>query len=342
MSYELRPHIVLDDVEQACIRRLAGDLATHDFVGDAEAYVAQAQFLSRALPDRLFRALQQFRRWSDNSGGLLIRGLPTGPVAETPRLPLNASETVPVAAAVLSLIAAVLGEQYGFAPELGGKIVQSILPVRGAEKTQESVNSESDLYIHTEMAFTKNRADYVGLLGLRQDHEAVAKTTLSPAAAVVHLMSKADLAVLSCPRFTTTVDGSFLKGLGCSTGIRIGQIAVLSGDSERPRLRADFAETDGTDSESRAVLARLREAAHTAAVAVRLNPGDLLVVDNTYAFHGRTAFTPRWDGQDRWLLRTFVTRDLHCSVGDRPGDGRIVDTNYFRDPEALPDARKDD
>ena len=37
-----------------------------------------------------------------------------------------------------------------------------------------------------------------------------------------------------------------------------------------------------------------------------LEPGDLLMVDNRRAVHARTAFRPRYDGQDRWLQRVYA------------------------------------
>ena len=55
-------------------------------------------------------------------------------------------------------------------------------------------------------------------------------------------------------------------------------------------------------------------------------PGDLLVIANDRAWHGRTRFTPRWDADDnRWLLRTSIMRDLARSGPHRPGGGRVID-----------------
>ena len=52
----------------------------------------------------------------------------------------------------------------------------------------------------------------------------------------------------------------------------------------------------------------------------------VLVVDNNTAVHGRTPFTPRFDGTDRWLQRTFVVADLAGSAGDRRG--RVITTHF--------------
>ena len=66
-----------------------------------------------------------------------------------------------------------------------------------------------------------------------------------------------------------------------------------------------------------------RRAYHT---SVALEAGDLLVVDNAVAVHGRSPFTPRFDGTDRWLQRTFVVSDLAPSAADRRG--RVITTRF--------------
>lgn len=57
-----------------------------------------------------------------------------------------------------------------------------------------------------------------------------------------------------------------------------------------------------------------------------LEAGDLLVIDNAVAVHGRTPFTPRFDGTDRWLQRTFVVSDLRSSDAERRG--RVIATHF--------------
>ncbi|HRE02697.1 MAG TPA: TauD/TfdA family dioxygenase, partial [Ilumatobacteraceae bacterium] len=59
---------------------------------------------------------------------------------------------------------------------------------------------------------------------------------------------------------------------------------------------------------------------------VLLEPGDLLIVDNSMVVHGRSPFTPRFDGTDRWLQRAFVVDDLAPSAAER--DGRVITTVF--------------
>ncbi len=70
----------------------------------------------------------------------------------------------------------------------------------------------------------------------------------------------------------------------------------------------------------------LGEATSACHTSVALEAGDLLVVDNTVAVHGRTPFTARFDGTDRWLQRSFVVSDLAPSAADRRG--RVITTHF--------------
>ena len=66
----------------------------------------------------------------------------------------------------------------------------------------------------------------------------------------------------------------------------------------------------GIDQEADDALRAARRGHREHHTAVALEPGDLLIIDNTVAVHGRSPFTPRFDGTDRWLQRTFVVSDL--------------------------------
>jgi L-asparagine oxygenase len=235
----------------------------------------------------------------------------------------------------MSILASKLGEQYGFKPELGGRIVQDVLPVAGVEETQQSISSNVRLEDHVEMAFSDYRSDYVGLLCIRPDHERVAATTLASIDRILPSLDSETVRILREPRFKTELDESFVVGGDFRNRIWIGPIAVLSGEGRRPRLRGDFALTLGLDTEAEAALESLQGATEKATCAVVLDAGDLVIVDNHHAFHGRTLFRARYDGRDRWLLRTFVIRDLSRTEDVRPGDGRIVDTDYSLGADVL-------
>jgi hypothetical protein len=37
-----------------------------------------------------------------------------------------------------------------------------------------------------------------------------------------------------------------------------------------------------------------------------ISAGDILIIDNDVTVHGRSSFTPRYDGTDRWLKRLLI------------------------------------
>ena len=335
MSTITPSQITLTDEDRDAFLLLARELEGIDPVEQAEEFIFTAQLLSAGLPERIRRMLARFRRSGGDAGGLLVRGLPVDPVPPTPEHADFAMGVHTPAARVFALAAALAGEQYGFHAELRGRIVQDILPVAGFEDTQQSISSRAPLELHCETVFTENRADVIGLLCLRPDPERIAGTVLTSTSMFLPLLDDKTVAILHEPRFSTTVDGSFLRGGKIDHPIVVGPIKVLDGAYERPRLRCDFAETRGLDDQAQAALDALYQAACDTLIEVRLNAGDLLLIDNHDAFHGRTPFTFHRRPDDRWLLRTFITRDLSRSRADRPGDGRIVDRDYTVGPSVM-------
>jgi alpha-ketoglutarate-dependent taurine dioxygenase len=84
----------------------------------------------------------------------------------------------------------------------------------------------------------------------------------------------------------------------------------------------------GVDAEAEAAIGALVTAIAERHTGAALEPGDLLVVDNSVAVHGRSPFRAHFDGTDRWLQRVFVVADLTPSAADRRG--RIITTRFAR------------
>ena len=82
----------------------------------------------------------------------------------------------------------------------------------------------------------------------------------------------------------------------------------------------------GIDEEADDALAEFGRALAAHHDGVVLEPGDLLVIDNDVVVHGRSPFSARFDGTDRWLQRTFVVDDLAASAGERTG--RVITTVF--------------
>ncbi len=222
----------------------------------------------------------------------------------------------------LLTVARRLGQPVGYAPEHGGDLVQNISPVARDAQRQVSTSSRSTLAFHTEAAFHPHRPRYLLLLCLKGDPAAA--TTLCSVRALTNALSPRDRAVLATPRFTTAADESYVGGPSSQRSL---PRAILTGDLARPKLWLDADLMRGTDDEAQGALERLSALASELATGVVLEAGDLLVVDNDVAVHGRSPFKPRFDGTDRWLQRTFVVADHTAADGER--DGRIISTRFL-------------
>jgi alpha-ketoglutarate-dependent taurine dioxygenase len=289
-------------------------------VGSAE-FTSAVRRASRALPESVHGALLEFADESHPSGALLVRGIPIGDLPHTPPTTTTPSAKSLVSEQVLLAAGRVLGQPIGYLPEHGGDIIQNLIPTRDGAYRQVSTSSAVTLAWHTEAAFHPHRPRFLLLLCLRGDP--AARTTLCSIHEVVEALSLRTRWLLSEPLYRTAVDESY-------TGSRSQQLGplvpVLSGDLDAPRMVFDADLMTGVSAEATSALAELTaliEAHHTYVV---LQAGDLLVVDNSRAVHGRSPFTPRFDGTDRWLQRTFVVSDLAASAGER--QGRVISTRF--------------
>ena len=283
--------------------------------------VGPAGRAARLMPAAVHDALVSFADAAHPSGALLVRGAPIGTVGPTPARPTDVGDKDRTSEFTLLAVARRLGQPVGYLPEHGGDIVQNIVPVAGTADRQVSTSSKVELMFHTEAAFHPHRPRFLVLLCLRGDP--AAHTTLSSIGEVLPLLAPDVVTTLFAPRFRTAVDESYLHGRRNVLG---APMAVLSGDRQRPTMVFDADLMVGVDAEADRALQVLGEAVAAHRTSVSLSAGDVLVVDNTVAVHGRTPFTPRFDGTDRWLQRSFVVADLAPSAGERMG--RIVVTEF--------------
>jgi hypothetical protein len=288
---------------------------------NSESFVDQARSFARSLPSAVLEAVGEFRSRPDASGALLLQGLPIGRLPMTPDEPTAPTSKDQTSERTLLAVATLLGEPVGYLPELGGRLVQNIVPTRAASDRQVSTSSAVRLLFHTETAFHPHRPAYLLLLCLRGDP--AASTTLSSIQEAIADLDGATVEVLFQPRFRIGVDESFLNG---RDNVLSAPMPVLSGERCAPTMVFDEDLMVGTDAEATRALRTLGDAVARRHASVTLQQGDLLIVDNARAVHGRSPYTPRFDGLDRWIQRTFVVHELPALPEDR--DGRVIRTQF--------------
>ncbi|MBP2479071.1 L-asparagine oxygenase [Crossiella equi] len=287
---------------------------------DSPLWAATARERALELPIALRRALSAYRRDSGVTGAFLIRGLPVDEslVPATPQRSGSVQREATIPAAVLMMVTHLLGDVIAFRPEKSGALVHDVVPVPGSEEFQGNEGSVL-LSFHTENAFHANRPDFVLLQCLRADHDREAGLRTAGIRQVLDLLSETSREVLFRREFVTAPPPSF--------GLPAGETephAVLSGAPEDPSLLIDFAATTPLTDAARAAARELQHLFAEHALTHYLVPGDLAIVDNHVTVHGRTGFTPRYDGADRWLQRTFAAKDLRRSRQHRIGDGHVL------------------
>ncbi|MFE0985674.1 TauD/TfdA family dioxygenase [Streptomyces rochei] len=316
-----RNDVTLNQSDAELVEEIAWKLATQATgrPDDAE-WVEAARNAWHEWPATLRKKLSEFRRDSGPDGSMLLRGLPVDSMGLPPTPAVNGSvqREPSLGAAVLLTVACGLGDPGAFRPEKNGALVQDVVPVPGMEEFQGNAGSTL-LTFHNENAFHDHRPDFVMLLCLRADHTGRAGLRTACIRRVLPLLSDRTVDALWAPEFITAPPPSFnLSGPGEAAG------PVLLGDPSDPDLRVDLAATEPVTERAAEALRELQDRFDATATTHRLVPGELAIVDNRVTVHGRTEFTPRYDGTDRWLQRTFVLTDLRRSRALRPADGYVL------------------
>ncbi len=252
--------------------------------------------------------VERFHR-PDAPGVLLLSNLPVDP--RLPATPSDGGEPLDkftfVSESILLGIAQILGRPYGFRALKDGALISTIAPVQTREGAQSNQTCDSEFFVHTEVAFSDLRPPMLALFCLRADHEAAAATTFVTGKVALSLLTDDVRSVLREPLFVIGAPESW-KGAH-RRGDSSAATPLLSGPDDSPELRLNLETTCGTDARSNDALAKLRAALEEPSVLrkVYLRPGDLIVFNNHKVVRGRTAFTPRYDGTDRWLQRAYIT-----------------------------------
>jgi Fe(II)/alpha-ketoglutarate-dependent arginine beta-hydroxylase len=285
---------------------------------------------ARRLPVRVQEHVNRFRR--EEPGYTIVSGHPIvdASVGPTPshwnQLP-DPSPTLDQDL-LLVLYAALLGDAFGWATQQDGRIVHDVLPIKENEGQQLGTAADVVLTWHTEDAFHPHRPDWVILACIRNP----TCTATTVAVSDDLQLAEDDARVLREPRFQILPDNSHLpqhnSGRGSVDFDAIEQLLVsppaiplLWGDPTRPYIRADASfwdVADPDDAEASAVLQRFSEEIERRLRDVVLHPGDFCILDNYKVVHGRKPFAAGYDGEDRWLKRVCVTRDLRKSRSIRP------------------------
>lgn len=312
--------ISMDSVSEA-IGAVLDRLATECPDG-FENHLPRVAVLSHELPEYLRTILVNLRLLNKPNAGVVLSGLPVdftklGPTPLTHDT-VEYTDEVRRASGLLYLIASLLGDPMSQAGVRGGRMILDICPLPGDEKTQLASSSEGGLDYHCEDAYHDYRPDWVLLLCLRNPDGV--PTTFARASDLP--LAEDIKKTLFEKKFIISPDSSH------SNKDDIRRVAVFSGDPTSPFVRIDpaFMPRDLNDEAAEKALMTVIDAFDGGLQDVALEPGDIMIIDNLRAVHGRRPFVPRYDGTDRWLRTLTVASDLRRSEGRRSGPyGRALE-----------------
>nr|MDQ2631366.1 TauD/TfdA family dioxygenase [Actinomycetota bacterium] len=202
---------------------------------------------------------------------------------------------------------------FGWATQQEGHIVNDIIPMETFADQQVGASSKVELAWHTEDAFHPGRADYICLFCLR--NPTGAPTTV---ASIVDIESHRELpAALFEPCVRIAADDAQAEGAE-KTGIEdwtesaVEPVPILSQNGVGLQMVVDpaYMSVASDEEDVREAVTGFCQTIDEHLTEVVLKPGDLLILDNHRAVHGRRPFKPTYSGRDRWLKRVNVAQDF--------------------------------
>jgi len=295
---------------------------------EPELFCSQSKELSKQFPQRIIDILLLFAKNGSETGFLLIKNLETGEnIPKTPSSNVYKIGEQTILSRIQSLFVNTISDMIAYEAEGYGRLFQDVVPVESMSKNQTSIGSSVELEIHTEQAFSKLRPDILSLACLRGDLDAY--THILPVLSILNNLTNDEIKLLREPLWKTGVDLSFkLDGHEFIEGDIRGPLPIISGQHQDPLLVFDQDLMTGVTEESDKMVKKITDIYYKSRLRHNLKPGEIILVDNNRAVHGRSPFFPKYDGHDRFLIRCFGTFDYGKSEYARPNNSRTIQAIY--------------
>lgn len=280
----------------------------YDLFDNAALY---GEAIAEHLTPENFSLLQQF---NDNptTSALILRGLPID--AHMPPTPYGNEHSmtgVPLAVAMNTALYGLLGiHPVTYQGENSGKLFRDVVPKKSGTKEKSSYGSAQTLGMHVDDCHLplvpetdrKNLSlapEYLSLFSMRCDLRVA--TEIAFLDEVLAQLSDATVEILRAPLFELTMPDSF------ENPQKFVLPALVEDTDGTYYARFDKEYTRFLSPDAERAFLKFEEVVSKPEIVKRLFllPGDFLIFKNQRVTHARRAFTARFDGSDRWLLRLF-------------------------------------
>jgi len=327
-SFQYKHIIYLNNDEIKILKMLASEI----YYSPSEypnLFCKQSKELSKSLPESIKIILNNFSKNGNEKGFLLIKNVPINDnelekTPESNEFHIGENTTL---AKIQSIILSFIGDVIAYEAEGNGHIFQDIVPVKQMENIQTSLGSNTELEVHIEQAFSKLKPDFLSLGCLRSDKNAF--TYILPFQKIINNLNEEEVNMLFKPLWKTGVDLSFkLNNHEFIDGDIRGPLSILNGSLLNPTVIFDQDLMFGTTKDSTNMIKKIVDIYYNNRIEYNLQPGEIILIDNNRAIHGRSSFSPNYDGNDRFLVRCFGTLNYEKSSYARENDSRTVYAIY--------------
>lgn len=297
--------VTLTEEESEGLRRFAAQVQADAYTDDPADYDTVLAVGLPGISRRLRSLVTGFGSRLGAAGVLRLRGVPLPlNLPPTPGSPDAGLRARSGAEALLLGLATLAGPVISFTEWRGGHRVHNIFPLPEDAGTQKASNAVR-LEMHTEAAFVPGCPEALAILYLRNGADLAPTTAFCDLHRVWGELSAREQALLAARAFFTARwdrNGNEVRGDTVAVAHCFGDASAV-GKVRRftyiPALR-------GATTDHEEALCRFNTGIEVNTTEVTMVPGDLVLIDNTHVVHGRTRFTPRFDGTDRWLQRCLL------------------------------------
>jgi L-asparagine oxygenase len=255
---------------------------------------------------------------------LHIKGLPTeGMPPPAPYKGLSRFSDIPVTlVSVFAITRLIDARPFAYYNENGGRILRDVVAREDARSELSSQGWGSELPWHMDGAYRP--LNEVGLLsatglspaphwlifGVIYDSPRIPMTFVSLDEALNRL-SQSDIEALSQPIFSIYSPDSFHEHR-LTTHVPILVPDGGGGYWSRYNQEKCLGNTPAAQRSLRALSSVLQQ--EDLQYHIELSAGDVVVLDNWRSLHMRRAYSPRWDGTDRWLVRLYAATNFSDGI----------------------------
>lgn len=300
--------------ESESIRELLDYIIFERKLTNQYEFLEEAPIFAHELPRSIREEFYKFKRHESYAALHVANNPVLDKVDPTPSKLIELDENYKLndAKVLLGLYGSLLGEGIGFTSQRGGSVYNNIIPFKELENVSNSSSgSNHDFGFHVEDAFHPSRAEFLGLVCMRNEEKA--PTTVACIDEIE--LSGSEKEILFQNRFYISHNPIHET----SDIIQEEGQAILFGSKQSPYVRINAAALNLEKNTPEEILAVNKILDHFIKTkkSVVLDTSDCIFVDNYRCAHARDAYKPFFGDRARWLARVVFATDLKKSKGIR-------------------------